>query len=113
MSICTHVADSTECHPPHRWWRSLGSFEDESCLEACARLPRDGRSDDSTVCDAMVWREAPARYREEAIDDGHGTLLVRDGVLWWSFNELMGSTTNERDEDPRSSGVGGEYGDPA
>jgi outer membrane lipoprotein-sorting protein len=66
-------------------------------------------ADESSETKVRVWLEAPARYREEEVDNGVGSLIVRDGVLWWSFNELLGSTTNEREEDPGSSRIGGEY----
>lgn len=63
---------------------------------------------DPSESSVQLWVERPGRFREEQRDGDGASVVVRDGVRWWSYDDRFGARSNEGDEAPGRSRVGGE-----
>jgi hypothetical protein len=53
--------------------------------------------------------QSPGRFRERVGDGADAIVVVRDGDRWWSYDTFMGVMSNANSNNPRRSGVTGNF----
>jgi len=101
------MRDETQ-RTPSRERRSGGSGSFSGSFFFGIDEDEDDESAEPVESVLRLWLDRDGhRYREEQGDGEDIQLIVRDGRRWWSFNALVGATSNEGEDDSSRSTVTG------